>query len=88
MRVAEQIIGKEVLDSNATIVGKVKDLEVNLGTKKIEAIVIGKGSLSESIGISKEENVIPYDMIKQIGDKILLKENIEEPGLEKQELGI
>ncbi len=88
MRVAEQIIGKEVLDSNATIVGKVKDIEVNLGTKKIEAIVIGKGSLSESIGISKEENVIPYDMIKQIGDKILLKENIDEVGLEKQELGI
>jgi sporulation protein YlmC with PRC-barrel domain len=88
MRVAEEIIGKEVLDSNATIIGKVKDLEVNLGTKRIEAIVIGKGSISASIGISKEENVIPYDMIKQIGDKILLKENIDEPGLEAQELGL
>lgn len=88
MRVAEQIIGKEVLDSSATVIGKVKDLEVNLGTKRIEAIVVGKGSLSESIGLSKEENVIPYDMVKQIGDKILLKEYIDEPGLETQELGI
>jgi len=88
MRIVEEIIGKEVLDSNATIIGKVKDLEVNMGTKRIEAIVIGKGSISESIGISKEENVIPYDMIKQIGDKILLKENIDEPGLETQELGL
>lgn len=88
MRVAEDIIGKEVLDSSATIIGKVKDIEVNLGTRKIEAIVIGKGGLSESIGISKEENVIPYDMVKQIGDKILLKENIDEPGLETQELGL
>ncbi len=85
MRVAEEIIGKEVLDSNATIIGKVKDLEVNIGTKRIEAIVIGKGGLSESIGISKEENVIPYDMIKQIGDKILLKENISESKSEAQE---
>ena len=88
MRVAEDIIGKEVLDSSATIIGKVKDIEVNLGTRKIEAIVIGKGGISESIGISKEENVIPYDMVRQIGDKILLKENIDEPGLETQELGL
>ena len=88
MRVAEDIIGKEVLDSSATIIGKVKDIEVNLGTRKIEAIVIGQGGISESIGISKEENVIPYDMVKQIGDKILLKENIDEPGLETQELGL
>jgi sporulation protein YlmC with PRC-barrel domain len=88
MRIAEDIIGKEVLDSSATIIGKVKDIEVNLGTRKIEAIVIGKGGISESIGISKEENVIPYDMVKQIGDKILLKENIDEPGLETQELGL
>ncbi|MDI6724928.1 MAG: PRC-barrel domain-containing protein [Methanobacterium sp.] len=88
MRVVEDIIGKEVLDSSATIMGKVKDIEVNLGTRKIEAIVIGKGGISESIGISKEENVIPYDMVKQIGDKILLKENIDEPGLETQELGL
>ncbi len=88
MRVADHIIGKEVLDSSATIIGKVKDVEVNPGTRKIEAIVIGKGGISESIGISKEENVIPYDMVKQIGDKILLKENIDEPGVETQELGI
>ena len=88
MRVVDEIIGKEVLNSNATIIGKVKDIEVNLGTKRIEAIVIGTGSISQSIGISKEENVIPYDMIKQIGDKILLKENLDEPGLETQELGI
>lgn len=88
MRVLEDIIGKEVLDSSATVIGKVKDIEVNLGTKRIEAIVVGKGGLSESIGISKEENVIPYDMVKQIGDKILLKEYIDEPGLEVQELGL
>ncbi|MBI5681058.1 MAG: PRC-barrel domain-containing protein [Methanobacterium sp.] len=88
MRVANDIIGKEVLDSSATVIGKVKDMEVNLGTKKIEAIVINKGSFSESIGISKEENVIPYEMVKQIGDKILLKEHIDEPGLETQDLGL
>jgi sporulation protein YlmC with PRC-barrel domain len=81
MRVAEQIKGKEVIDSSGMIAGKVKDIEVNWNTNEIEAIVLGKGGLSESLGLSKEENIIPYDMIKQIGDKILLKENINEPVL-------
>jgi sporulation protein YlmC with PRC-barrel domain len=82
MRVAEQIKGKEVIDSSGMVVGKVKDIEINWSTNEIEAIVLGKGGLSESLGLSKEENIIPYDMVKQIGDKILLKENIDEPALE------
>ncbi len=79
MRINEQIKGKEVVDSSGMLVGKVKDIEVNWANNEIEAIVLGKGGISESLGLSKEENIIPYDMIKQIGDKILLKENINEP---------
>ena len=44
-------------------------------------MVVGKGGIMESLGLSKEEAVIPHDMIKQIGDKIILKENINEPVL-------
>jgi sporulation protein YlmC with PRC-barrel domain len=79
MRLNEHIKGKEVIDSSATVIGKVKDIEVNWDTNEIEAIVLGKGGISESLGLSKEENIIPYDMVKQIGDKILLKGNINEP---------
>lgn len=74
MRVSGQIIGKEVVDSSGMIAGKVKDVEVNWSENKIEAIVLGSGGISESIGLSNEENVIPYSRVKQIGDKILLKE--------------
>ena len=81
MRVAKQIIGKEVIDSSAMVIGKVKDVEINWGTKEIEAIVLGRGGIMESLGLSKEEVVIPYDVVKQMGDKILLKENIGEPVL-------
>jgi sporulation protein YlmC with PRC-barrel domain len=63
------------------VVGKVKDIEVNWSNKEIEAVVLGTGGIMESLGLSKEKNVIPYYMIKQIGDKILLKENITEPEL-------
>jgi sporulation protein YlmC with PRC-barrel domain len=79
MRVNEQMKGKEVIDSFGMTVGKIKDIEVNWDTNEIEAIVLGKGGISESLGLSKEENIIPYDMVKQIGDKVLLKENINEP---------
>ncbi|MGF7118324.1 PRC-barrel domain-containing protein [Methanobacterium oryzae] len=79
MRVAGQIIGKEVIDSSGMIAGKVKDIDVNLDNNEIEGIILGKGGISEILGLSKEENVIPYIMVKQIGDKILLKENIDEP---------
>ncbi len=73
MRIIEEIIGKEVLDSSAVVIGKVRDLELNIETNQIEAFILGKGGISEGLGLSKGETVVPYDMIKQIGDKILLK---------------
>lgn len=73
MRVIEEIIGKEVLDSSAIIIGKVKDVEVDFETKTLEAFILGKGGISEGLGISKGETIVPYEMVKKIGDKILLK---------------
>jgi sporulation protein YlmC with PRC-barrel domain len=73
----EDIIGKEVLDSSAMIIGKVKDIELNAETNEIEAFIISKGGISESLGLSGSEVVIPYDRIKQVGDKILLESNME-----------
>jgi sporulation protein YlmC with PRC-barrel domain len=78
MRIVEEIVGKEVLDSSAIIIGKVKDVEVNLETKEIESFVLSKGTISEGLGLSKGETIVPYDMIKEIGDKILLKTREEE----------
>ncbi|MCK9151245.1 PRC-barrel domain-containing protein [Methanobacterium alcaliphilum] len=77
MRIVEEIIGKEVLDSSATIIGKVKDVETDPETQKIEALVLGKGGISEGLGLSKGETIVPYDMVKKIGDKVLLKSGVE-----------
>ncbi len=77
MRIVEEIVGKEVLDNSATIIGKVKDVEMDLETKTIEALVLGKGGISEGLGLSKGETIVPYDMVKKIGDKILLKSGVE-----------
>jgi len=78
MRIIEEIIGKEVLDSSAIIIGKVKDVEVNFETKTLESFILGKGGISEGLGISKGETIVPYDMVKKIGDKILLKSAVED----------
>ncbi len=85
MRINEHLKGKEVIDSHGMVLGKVKDIELNWDSNLIEAIILGGGGISESLGLSKDEQVIPYDMVKQIGDKILLKETIYEPMSETQE---
>jgi len=76
LRLIEDIIGKEVLDDSAMIIGRVKDVEVNAETNKIEAFVIGKGGISESLGLSGSEEIIPFERIKEIGDKILLESEL------------
>ena len=72
MRIMEKIIGKEVIDNSALILGRVKDIEVNIETNEIEALILGKGGIAESLGLSDNEVIISYDIIKEIGDKILI----------------
>jgi sporulation protein YlmC with PRC-barrel domain len=85
MRIIEEIIGKEVLDSSAIVIGKVKDVDVDFETKSLDSFILGKGGISEGLGLSKGETIVPYDMVKRIGDKILLKELMSENVVEKDE---
>lgn len=73
MRIVQEIVGKEVLDSSAVVIGKIKDVEMDLETNEIKAFIVGKGGISEGLGLSKGETIVPYDMVSKIGDKILLK---------------
>jgi len=73
----EEIIGKEVLDSSAMIIGRVKDVEINAETNEMEAFIVSKGGISESLGLSGNEILIPFGRIKEIGDKILLENDME-----------
>ncbi len=73
IRISGQIIGKEVVDSSATVIGKVKDAELNLDNNEIEEIIVGKGSAFENLGLSKEKINVPFDTVEQIGDRILIK---------------
>ncbi len=73
----EEIIGNEVLDNSAMIIGKVKDVEVNAETNEMEAFIISKGGISESLGLAGTDIMVPIAQVKQIGDKILLSNEEE-----------
>ncbi|MCC7553767.1 MAG: PRC-barrel domain-containing protein [Methanobacteriaceae archaeon] len=73
MRFTEDLVKKEVLNSGANIIGKVVDIKFNNETYEIQDLVVKKGSISDSIKGSKSENLIPIDLIKHVGDKIILK---------------
>lgn len=77
MRIIKDIIGKEVLNGSADIIGHVKDIEVNIETNELEAFIVTKGGISESLGLSNNEILIPFERISQLGDKILLEEDLD-----------
>lgn len=64
------------MDTNALVIGKVTDMEVNFETKTLEAFLVGKGGIMESLGRSNDI-IISQDMVIAIGDKILVKSENE-----------
>lgn len=71
MRIKDELFGKEVLDADIQIVGKVSDVILDKDTYEITDLVLKKTGLSEQIKAS--ENLVPMELVKVIGDKILLK---------------
>ncbi|WP_297982659.1 PRC-barrel domain-containing protein [uncultured Methanobrevibacter sp.] len=67
----KQLLGKEVLDSNANIIGKIVDAEFEPAEGKVTGISI---LLKKNI-ISSNQIDVPYEDIKSVGDYVLL--NIE-----------
>ena len=60
------------------VIGKVDDVEVDFETQTLESFKVGKGGILESLGRSNGGTVVPYDIVKIIGDKVLLTSKIHE----------
>ncbi len=71
MRIKQELIGVEVIDADAQVVGKVSDVIFEKETYEITDLVLKKTGFSEQIKSS--ENMVPVEIVKVIGDKILLK---------------
>ena len=72
MRIVKELIGKEVLATDVTVMGKVVDIDDEDGT--IESLIVSKGGIQETLGIRNSELVVPFDTISKIGDKVILKD--------------
>ena len=71
MRIKDELFGKEVLDADVQIAGKVIDVVFDTDSFEITELVIKGSGLSEQIKAS--EDLVPMELVKVIGDKILLK---------------
>jgi sporulation protein YlmC with PRC-barrel domain len=66
----KEILGKEVVDTSGIVIGKVEDVEVNFETQTLEGFMVGKGGFM--FGRSSGGVLIPYDVVRVVGDKVLL----------------
>lgn len=72
MKVVEAVIGKEVIDESGDQVGIVEDINWNFEDNRIESIILKEAGISAKIGLG-DEKIVSYEMIKTIGDKVLIK---------------
>lgn len=82
MRLQKDILGKEILDNEGNIIGKVKDIEIDTSTMKISFLVASKevkrSGFSLTKGNTPEDEKIPVEEVGRIGDKIILKESLSD----------
>jgi sporulation protein YlmC with PRC-barrel domain len=62
---AKKLFGKEVIDVNARVIGKIVDMELDIGKATVLDILV-------KTGLTKKISISPGD-IDRIGDKVLLK---------------
>lgn len=77
MRIVKDLIGKEVLDADVNNMGVVDDVEIDKETSTVLSLVIKKKGISNAIRASKNEDIIPFDLVKTVGDKIILKDTYD-----------
>jgi len=62
---AKDLFGKEVVDVDAKVVGKIVDVDLDIGKAKLVGILV-------KTGLTKKMSISPA-AIDRIGDKVLLK---------------
>jgi len=69
------VFNKDVFTNRGVFCGRVSDIDINLGKFRINSLVVetGKGSfLSDMIG-GKRGVIIPYTLVVNIGDVVIIK---------------
>ncbi len=70
-----EVFGKDVFTNKGVFCGRVYDIDINLSKFRINSIIVetGKGSfLSNMIG-GRKGVIIPYTLIINVGDVVIIK---------------
>ncbi len=68
MKIKDELIGREVLDSTGHEIGKVEDVDVDFDSQRISAIVLHEGGR-----LRGRERIIPFNMVETVGERIILR---------------
>ncbi len=72
MKIKDELIGKEVLDSTGHEIGKVEDVDVDFDSDRIDSIILHEGGR-----LRGRDRVIPYGMVETVGERIILRKSGE-----------
>ena len=78
MKIKEELIGKEVLDSTGHEIGKVDDVDVDFDSDRIDSIILHEGGR-----LRGRDRVVPYSMVETVGERIILKKSGERESREE-----
>jgi|GEM_PF-757301 len=73
-----ELVNKEVIDQKGNSLGKVKNIEWDNETKEVINFEISTGGFKDALGMG-EHQILTFDSIESIGDKVLLKKQTVEP---------
>lgn len=83
-----EMYGKDVFTTRGVYCGKVADIEINLSKFRLRSLVIeaARGSFLSNIVGGKKGVIIPYTLVDNVGDVVIVK-HITTPSLpeEKEE---
>lgn len=72
MKINNDLLGKEVIDETGDQVGVVKEVEWDASSNKVTSIILKEGGISAKIGLG-DKQMVPYENIDEIGDKVLIR---------------
>lgn len=70
-----EMFGKDVFTNKGVYCGKVSDIEINLAKFRVRSIIIesSKGSFLANLVGGKKGVIIPYQLVDNVGDVVIIK---------------
>ncbi|MCK5333130.1 MAG: PRC-barrel domain-containing protein [Candidatus Aenigmarchaeota archaeon] len=74
-RTISEVIGRDIFTDKGLYCGKVSDVELDLSRFRIRAMVVDavKGSYLSTVVSGKRGIIVPYSMLKAVGDIVLIR---------------